>query len=49
MDGPREIDMLKWLTRTALELLCQGGLGHSCDTLQVDEPNKLAEDVKAMM
>jgi hypothetical protein len=28
-DGPQEIDMLHWLSRTALELIGQGGLGYS--------------------
>lgn len=30
-DGSREIDMLQWMGRTALELIGQGGLGHSFD------------------
>ncbi|KAI0955818.1 hypothetical protein AcV7_006382 [Taiwanofungus camphoratus] len=32
-DGPREIDMLGWTGRTALELIGQGGLGYSFDPL----------------
>ncbi|KAL1658452.1 cytochrome P450 [Schizophyllum commune] len=35
-DGPREIDMLDWISRTALELIGRSGLGHSFDDLTVD-------------
>ncbi|KAF8071756.1 cytochrome P450 [Lyophyllum atratum] len=33
-DGPQEIDVVNWMTRTALELIGQSGLGHSFDTLK---------------
>ncbi|KAF9238638.1 cytochrome P450 [Melanogaster broomeanus] len=33
-DGPQDINMLEWFTRTALELIGQSGLGHSFDTLK---------------
>ncbi|KAI0742144.1 cytochrome P450 [Irpex lacteus] len=32
-DGPKEIDVLRWTTRTAFELISQGGLGRSFDPL----------------
>ncbi|KAF8896614.1 cytochrome P450 [Infundibulicybe gibba] len=32
--GPQEIDMVHWMTRAALELIGQGGLGYSFDSLQ---------------
>ncbi|KAG0706187.1 cytochrome P450 [Suillus ampliporus] len=32
--GPREINMLEWLNRTALELVGQSGLGYSFDCLK---------------
>ncbi|KAF8962739.1 cytochrome P450 [Flammula alnicola] len=32
-DGPQEIDVLSWMTRTALELIGQSGLGYSFDSL----------------
>ncbi|KAF9524825.1 cytochrome P450 [Crepidotus variabilis] len=35
-DGAHEIDVLSWLTRTALELVAQCGLGCSFDTLTKD-------------
>ena len=28
-DGPKELDMLSWMGRTALELMGQAGLGYS--------------------
>ncbi|KAI0069487.1 cytochrome P450 [Panus rudis PR-1116 ss-1] len=33
----KEVDMLKWMHRTALELVGQGGLGHSFDPLTDDD------------
>ncbi|KDQ24636.1 hypothetical protein PLEOSDRAFT_1047061 [Pleurotus ostreatus PC15] len=38
-DGPQEamIDMLRWISRAALELIAQSGLGHSFDSLKKDE------------
>ncbi|KAI0072598.1 cytochrome P450 [Panus rudis PR-1116 ss-1] len=47
--GDNEIDMLNWLTRVALELVGQGGLGHSFDPLDKPRINQFAEDVKAMV
>lgn len=35
-DETREIDMVGWMGRAALELIGQGGLGHSFDTLTED-------------
>ncbi|PPQ86419.1 hypothetical protein CVT25_003541 [Psilocybe cyanescens] len=32
-DGPKEIDLLHWMSRAALELIGQGGLGYSFDPL----------------
>ncbi|KAF8896612.1 cytochrome P450 [Infundibulicybe gibba] len=37
--GPQEIDMVHWMTRAALELIGQGGLGYSFDSLQEDVPS----------
>lgn len=31
--GPQELDMLNWTSRAALELIGQGGLGCSIDSL----------------
>ncbi|KAJ8521037.1 hypothetical protein ONZ45_g2214 [Pleurotus djamor] len=35
--GPKEMDMLKWMSRAALELISRSGLGHSFDPLEDDE------------
>ncbi|KAJ7475705.1 cytochrome P450 [Mycena latifolia] len=35
--GPQEVDLLLWMSRTALELVGQAGLGHSFDPLTSDE------------
>ncbi|KAF8805234.1 cytochrome P450 [Phlegmacium glaucopus] len=35
-DGPQEIEVLSWMTRTALELIGQSGLGYSFDPLTED-------------
>ncbi|KAI0657157.1 cytochrome P450 [Cubamyces menziesii] len=46
-DGAREIDVLNWMGRTALELIGQGGLGHSFDPLTEDKADDFADAVKA--
>ncbi|KAF5360939.1 hypothetical protein D9756_005070 [Leucocoprinus leucothites] len=35
-DGPKEVDILHWMTRTALELIGQSGMGYSFDSLEGD-------------
>ncbi|CCM00085.1 uncharacterized protein FIBRA_02112 [Fibroporia radiculosa] len=45
-DGPRELDMLNWMGRTALELIGQGGLGVSFDPLIEDTSDPYADAVK---
>ncbi|KAL0947926.1 hypothetical protein HGRIS_010557 [Hohenbuehelia grisea] len=37
-NGPKQIDMLEWVARTALELVGQAGLGFSFDPLTEDGP-----------
>ncbi|KAI0628826.1 cytochrome P450 [Trametes polyzona] len=46
-DGSREVDLLSWMGRTALELIGQGGLGHSFDPLTKDVADEFADSVKA--
>ena len=48
-DGPREIDMLDWMGRTALELIGQGGLGYSFDPLTEDKADEFAESLKGFL
>lgn len=38
-DGSQEIDVLRWMSRTALELIGQSGMGYSFDNLVDDQPN----------
>ncbi|KAF8896616.1 cytochrome P450 [Infundibulicybe gibba] len=33
-NGPREVEIVQWMTRTALELIGQSGLGYSFDSLE---------------
>lgn len=42
-----EIDLLFWFGRTALELVGQGGLGHSLDPLTDDTENEYALAIKS--
>ncbi|RXW14578.1 hypothetical protein EST38_g11278 [Candolleomyces aberdarensis] len=49
-DGPRDIDMLQWMTRTALELIGQSGLGYSFDPLTEDgQEHPFSTSVKDLM
>ncbi|KAH9930181.1 cytochrome P450 [Amylocystis lapponica] len=46
-EGPKEVDVLDWMGRTALELIGQGGLGYSFDRLVEDTPNEYRDALKA--
>lgn len=47
LEGPQEIDMLHWVSRTALELVGQSALGYSFDELgPKSTPNEYSEAVK---
>ena len=48
-DGPRELDILEWMGRTALELVGQGMMGYSFDPLVEEVHNDFAEALKAFM
>ncbi|EJF60519.1 cytochrome P450 [Dichomitus squalens LYAD-421 SS1] len=45
-NGPVEVDMLVWMSRTALELIGQAGLGYSFDPLVSDTPDEFATAIK---
>lgn len=45
-DEPVELDMLSWMSRTALELIGQAGLGYSFDPLVADHQDEFAAAVK---
>ncbi|KAJ7475709.1 cytochrome P450 [Mycena latifolia] len=44
--GPQEVDLVIWMSRTALELVGQAGLGHSFDPLTSDEVPPYITSVK---
>ncbi|KAI0779694.1 cytochrome P450 [Fomes fomentarius] len=48
-DGPKELDIVGWMGRAALELVGQGGLGHSFDPLVADSKDEFTEAVKAFV
>ncbi|KAH7882788.1 cytochrome P450 [Phlebopus sp. FC_14] len=48
-DGPQEINMLEWFTRTALELVGQSGLGYSFATLKSGVVHPFAKAVKNLL
>ncbi|KAL1716274.1 cytochrome P450 [Schizophyllum commune] len=48
-DGPREVDILHWMSRTALELIGRNGLGYSFDSLAVNDPgNPYSSSIKEL-
>ncbi|EMD31882.1 hypothetical protein CERSUDRAFT_88470 [Gelatoporia subvermispora B] len=49
VQGPREIDVLSWMGRAALELIGQGGLGYSFDPLAKDASDPLGEAIKSLL
>ncbi|OCH93349.1 cytochrome P450 [Obba rivulosa] len=48
-NGPQEIDILKWMGRTALELIGQGGLGYSFDPLVEDASDPMGDAIKTLL
>ncbi|THH33277.1 hypothetical protein EUX98_g922 [Antrodiella citrinella] len=48
-DSPRNVDVLDWMGRTALELIGQGGLGCSFGSLTENIPNAYGEAMKAFV
>ncbi|KAJ7127137.1 cytochrome P450 [Mycena epipterygia] len=47
-NGPQEVDLLLWMSRTALELVAQAGLGYSLDTLTDDAIPRYVQSVKKL-
>ena len=46
--GEDEIDMLRWVSRAALEYVGQGGLGYSFDALDESKTNTYSEMIKKL-
>lgn len=44
--GAQEIDIFSWMSRTALALIGEAGIGQSLDTLVADKPDDYGEAVK---
>ncbi|KAI0338106.1 cytochrome P450 [Trametopsis cervina] len=47
--GAKEVDMLKWVNRGALEAIGRGGLGHSFDPLTEERPDAYADALKKII
>ncbi|PIL34325.1 cytochrome P450 [Ganoderma sinense ZZ0214-1] len=47
--GSKDLDMLGWMGRTALELVGRGGLGYSFDPLVAESKDKLTESIKSFV
>ena len=48
-NGSQEIDIKEWMTRVALEIIGQGGLGYSFETLDETKSNQYAAAVKMLL
>ncbi|KAI0789215.1 cytochrome P450 [Abortiporus biennis] len=46
-DSPKDVDVLNWMGRTALELIGQGGLGYSFDPLVEERRNEFGDAMKS--
>ncbi|KAJ3475172.1 hypothetical protein NLI96_g12012 [Meripilus lineatus] len=46
---PKEVDLLDWMARTALEVVGQGGLGYSFDALDQNTPNEFRIAIKSLV
>jgi hypothetical protein len=47
--GTQEIQMMPWFSKTALELIGQGGLGYSFDTFNDSSENQHAQAIKKLL
>ncbi|KAF9557442.1 cytochrome P450 [Agrocybe pediades] len=49
-NGPQEIDVMDWMTRLALELIGQSGLGYTFDELtETSQPHRYAQAAKQLI
>ena len=48
-DSPQDLDILAWMGRTALELIGQGGLGHSFNALDINKPSPYKEALRNLV
>ncbi|KAI5121966.1 hypothetical protein M0805_002036 [Coniferiporia weirii] len=47
-DGPKEMNVMKWISRAALEYIGQGGLGYKFDALDESIENEYSSSVKLL-
>lgn len=47
-DGPKELDMLLYMSRAALELIGQGGLGYSLESFKKESANPFTLAMKKL-
>ena len=47
--GEKDVDILEWMERAALELIGQAGLGYSFDPLVEDMKNEFGDALKRLM
>ncbi|KAM5540052.1 hypothetical protein V8D89_006192 [Ganoderma adspersum] len=47
--GPKDLDVLSWMGRTALELVGRGGLGYSFDPLVAESKDEFTDSVKGFV
>ena len=47
-EGKKDIDVMAWMSRAALEYIGQGGLGYSFDALDVTKVNKYNTAIKML-
>lgn len=48
-NGARDVDILEWMGRAALELIGQGGLGYSFDPLTERASNNFGDTLKSFL
>ena len=52
-DGPKDVDILNWMSRAALEYIAQAGLGHTFDlitsTSDVESFNPMVDAIKSLV
>ena len=48
-EGPQEVDMLDWMSRTALEYIGQGGLGYSFDSFNQRSIDQYTAAIKDLL
>ncbi len=48
-NGEQEINVMRWMSRAALEYIGQGGLGYSFDALNENKINRYNEAIRMLV